>query len=111
MSKQEEVYNETEKSWTCDCGSLNASWLCTCGGCDITNQVDTSSEPNQFGINVEDDTVVKFANSAIWNTVYAGVYNIGPKSSTTTSFSLENKPNFINRWFCKWCLGWEWVDN
>jgi len=24
--------------------------------------------------------------------------------------ALDTKPNFINRWFCKWCLGWEWVD-
>ena len=24
------------------------------------------------------------------------------------SFSLTKKPN---RLFCKWCLGWKWIDN
>jgi hypothetical protein len=42
--------------------------------------------------------------------VYAGAYEIGG-GDYTTSFSLGEKPSFINRWFCKWCLGWEWVDN
>jgi hypothetical protein len=25
-------------------------------------------------------------------------------------YQLEKKPSLINRFFCKWCLGWEWVD-
>lgn len=41
---------------------------------------------------------------------YVGAYRIGGPMGMSISFSLENKPNFINRWFCKWCLGWEWVS-
>ena len=41
---------------------------------------------------------------------YVGAYRIGGPTGMSISFVLENKPNFINRWFCKWCLGWEWVS-
>jgi len=42
---------------------------------------------------------------------YVGRYQIGGSTGMSISFSLELKPNYINRWFCKKCLGWEWIDN
>ena len=38
---------------------------------------------------------------------YVGSYQIGGQ----LSFQLTKKPNYINRLFCKWCLGWKWIDN
>jgi len=39
---------------------------------------------------------------------YAGYYSIG--SFPQTCFHIFPKPNFINRFFCKLFLGWEWKD-
>jgi len=41
--------------------------------------------------------------------MYVGSYQIG-EGPPFTSFLLGNKPSYINRMFCKWCLGWKWVD-
>lgn len=24
-------------------------------------------------------------------------------------FAISKTPNFVNRLFCKWCLGWRWI--
>ena len=42
--------------------------------------------------------------------LYVGRYQIGGKNGLSISVSIEDKPNFINRCFCKWCLGWKWID-
>jgi len=36
---------------------------------------------------------------------YIGAYEIG-----NVTFHQTKKPSFINRFFCKWCLGFVWVD-
>ena len=43
--------------------------------------------------------------------LYVGRYEIGGDIGVSISFLLGDKPNFINRWFGKWCLGWKWIDN
>jgi len=42
---------------------------------------------------------------------YVGRYEIGGSTGMSISFSLSDKPNLVNRFFCKWCLGWKWIDN
>jgi len=42
---------------------------------------------------------------------YVGRYEIGGENGLSISFSILNRPSVINRWFCKWCLGWKWIDN
>jgi len=42
---------------------------------------------------------------------YVGRYQIGGDTGMSILFSLGDKPSFINRWFCKWCLGWKWIDS
>ena len=81
--------NETDNTWTCSCGGLNSSWRKTCGQCESVTILDTS---------------------AIQQPLYVGRYEIGGKNGMSISFSLSDKPNFINRWFCNWCLGWKWID-
>ena len=41
---------------------------------------------------------------------YVGAYVIGG-GNNNISFSLGIKPSYLNRFFCKWCLGWKWKDN
>jgi hypothetical protein len=106
--------NETDKSWNCaSCGSLNASWLETCGGCDSDNPsliVDTV-----FTLNTSTTTdTMNWGEGketfGIQQPVYEGRYQIGD-GSLNVSFSIGKKPHYIHRWFCKWCLGWKWIDN
>jgi hypothetical protein len=38
--------------------------------------------------------------------------NVGstPKIAGWYRFSFTKKPNMVNRFFCKICLGWQWID-
>ena len=39
---------------------------------------------------------------------HSGCYTFGGASGIR--FYLSVKPSFVNRFFCKWCLGWQWED-
>jgi len=101
--------NETDKSWNCfNCGGLNASWRETCGGCNEDNTtftLNTSNTTDTMNWGEGNETF------GIQQPVYVGRYEIGGSTGMSISFSLGDKPNFINRWFCNWCLGWKWIDN
>ena len=61
---------------------------------------------------MKDESESTYKVTSISQPVYAGAYRIGgQKTGMSISFSLENKPNWINRQSCKWCLGWEWIEN
>ena len=53
----------------------------------------------------EPETVLNVSKNSF---EYAGCYSIGKLFQTC--FYISPKPNFINRFFCKWFLGWEWKD-
>jgi len=61
---------------------------------------------------MKDKTIVSNLNlsNGIQQPVYEGRYQIGD-GSLNVSFSIGKKPHYIHRWFCKWCLGWKWIDN
>ena len=40
-----------------------------------------------------------------------GSYYISPIEVGGVALNLYKKPSLINRLFCKWCLGWTWVDS
>lgn len=40
----------------------------------------------------------------------AGSYEITGNTVNTIEFIFNKKPKLINRLFCKWCLGWTWID-
>ena len=41
-----------------------------------------------------------------------GSYEItGSSRDYQIHFNFTKKPKLINRLFCKWCLGWTWIDN
>ncbi len=37
---------------------------------------------------------------------YAGCYEL----DNNIHFNIKKKPKLIHRLFCKWLLGWEWID-
>jgi hypothetical protein len=40
-----------------------------------------------------------------------GSYEItGSSRDYQIHFNFTKKPKLINRLFCKWCLGWTWID-
>ena len=39
---------------------------------------------------------------------HSGYYEFG--GAVGARFYLSNRPNFTNRLFCRWCLGWQWKD-
>lgn len=51
-----------------------------------------------------------FSFSEIKNPKVVGSYEITGDIRNTFEFNFCKKPSFINRFFCKWCLGWTWKD-
>jgi len=96
--------NETDNTWTCSCGGLNSSWRKTCGQCESVTILDTSNTTHTLNWGKGDGPFT------IQQPVYVGRYEIGGNTGMSISFSLGDKLSFINRWFCKWCLGWKWID-
>ena len=41
---------------------------------------------------------------------FVGGYEITGSKKNTIVFNLCKKPSRINRFFCKACLGWTWID-
>ena len=35
---------------------------------------------------------------------------VGGYKMNTMTFCLTKKPSWINRFFVRWCLGWDWED-
>ena len=79
----------------------------------ITNKMGNTKTNNlYFSIGSCTDTgerTYKFTDP--FQPIYVGAYRIGGETGMSISFSLSNKPSWINRQFCKWCLGWEWIEN
>jgi len=70
----------------------------------ITNKIGNKYEVEY----TRDET---YTISSISQPIYSGAYRIGGETGVSISFSLSDKPSWINRQFCKWCLGWEWIEN
>jgi len=86
----------TDDTWTCGCGSLNSEERIICEECEYNN-MSLLNSTYKFNTFTQPD--------------FVGSYRIGGATGMNIHFNRENKPNWINKQFCKWCLGWEWVEN